>query len=216
VQRIPELRARLLDAATALSDGRPDQAAAAYRAARVLCQAEGLVEQEAGVLVALAGACMTAGAPELGADGYRQAAILAERAGAWPLASQAWLGMGGAFLPQADYAPAVAAYRAAAAAAKRGEAESVALRIEALRMVGTCFLHLDREDDAMLAWKEAVDVGATAAERGATSFEDVGRALAKLLERRGLTTQAVHVRGLLSAHRPPAREDTCAKQPRTT
>jgi tetratricopeptide (TPR) repeat protein len=192
-----QIRLLLLDAAAALGRGRPDQAAEAYRAARALCQAEGLVEQEVGVLVALGGACMSAGAPELGADSYRQAAVLAERAEAWPLACQAWLGVGGAFLPRGDHAPAVAAYRAAAAAAKRGEVESVAVRIEALRMVGTCLLRLDREDEAMLAWKEAVDVGASAAERGATSFEEVGRALAKLLDRRGLASQAAHVRGII-------------------
>jgi hypothetical protein len=201
-----KLRSLLLDAAAELSAGRAAEAVSLYREARAACQAQGLVEQEAAVLIALGGACLASGAPEVGAESYRHAAVIAEGAGAWPLACQAWLGMGGAYLPRAEYAPAAVAYRAAAEAAKRGEV--VPLRIEALRMAGTCLLHLGREDDAMLAWKVAVDVGADvdAAERGASTFEEVGRALAKLLERRGLARQAEHVRALVERPVPKERE----------
>jgi tetratricopeptide (TPR) repeat protein len=201
-----KLRSLLLDAAAELSAGRAPEAVGLYREARALCLAEGLVEQEAAVLIALGGACLASGAPEVGAESYRHAAVIAEGAEAWPLACQAWLGMGGAYLPRAEYAPAAVAFRAAAEAAKR--ADVVPLRIEALRMAGTCLLHLGREDDAMLAWKAAVDVGAEvdAAERGASTFEEVGRALAKLLERRGLARQAEHVRALIERPAPMEQE----------
>jgi tetratricopeptide (TPR) repeat protein len=192
-----KLRVLLLEAAEAQGAGRVERAAALYREARSLCQSEGLVEQEAAVLVALAGTCLVAGAHELAVESYQQAAVLAEGVGAWPLACQAWLGTGGAFLPRAEHAPAAVAFRAAAEAAKR--ADAVSLRIEALRLAGSCLLKVAREDEAMRAWKEAVDIGAEAdvAEREASTFEDVARALVKLLERRGLVRQAQHVRALV-------------------
>ena len=96
-------------------------------------------------------------------------------------------------------APALAAdsYQQAA-----NRSELVPARIEALRMAGICFLELGREDEALLAWKEAVDVGAEAAERGASTFEEVGRSLVKLLNRRGLHEQAQHVLGLVEERLP--------------
>ena len=66
----------------------------------------------------------------------------------------------------------------------------MALRIEALRLTGSCLLHLGRENDAMLAWKEAVEIGAEvdAAERFASNFGEVANALIGLLERRGFAS----------------------------
>jgi hypothetical protein len=78
------------------------------------------------------------------------------------------------------------------------QAEMLPLRIEALRMLGSCLLHLGRDDDAMLTWKEAVDLGAVAdvGAREASTFGEVATALVSLLEDRGLHQQAQHVRGL--------------------
>src|SRR5277367_1559635 len=135
-----KLRASLLGAAEALGAGRPIEAAALYREARTVCQAAGLVEQEAAVLMALGGACVAARVPDLGAESYRQAAVLAEQAEAWPLACQAWLGMGGAYLVREEYAAATVTYRAAAETAKR--AQIAPLQVEALRMASTCLAHL--------------------------------------------------------------------------
>jgi hypothetical protein len=153
-----KLRASLLGAAEALGAGRPVEAATLYREARTVCQAAGLVEQEAAVLMALGGACVTARAPDLGAESYHQAAVLAEQAEAWPLACQAWLGMGGAHLLREEHAAATVAYRAAAQVVKR--ATIVPLHVEALRMASTCLAHLGREDEAILARNEAADVSA--------------------------------------------------------
>jgi hypothetical protein len=192
-----QLRRLLLDAAAALGAGRPVDAVTLYREARTLCQVEALAEQEVAVLMALGGAYLAADVPALGVESYRSAALLAEHLEAWPAACQAWLGVGAAYLPRENYVGATVGFRAAAVAAKR--ADSLPLRIEALRLVGTCLLHLGREDEAMLAWKEAVDVGAEAdaAERSASTFDEVARALVKLLERHGLTRQAQHVQATL-------------------
>jgi tetratricopeptide (TPR) repeat protein len=191
------LRGLLLEAAEAQHEGRTERAATFYERARSVCRTEGLVEQEAMVLVALAGACLAAGAPALATSSYHEAAILAAHAEAWPLACQAWLGMGGALLSRADHEAAVLPYRSAAAAAAR--AQLTPLRLEALRMAGSCLLDVHREDDAILVWKEAIDVAVEDAHRGVTCFKDVGRLLATLLERRGCEEQAAQVRARVGA-----------------
>lgn len=150
------LRALLLAAAESMGTGRAGDAAALYAEARTVCQAEGLVEHEAAVLMALGGACLAAKATELGATSYHQAAILAEQIEAWPLACQAWLGMGGAYLLRNEYAVATVAYRTAAKVARR--TQIVPLHVEALRMAGACLSHLGRDDEATRARNEAVSV----------------------------------------------------------
>jgi hypothetical protein len=202
-QRAPEaeapgakLQALLVGAAEAMGAARPIEAATLYREARALCQAEQLLHQEAAVLMALGGACVAGQAPELAAANFGQAAVMAETLEQWSLACQAWLGAGGAHLAGDDHVASAVAYRAAAVAAEH--AEMLPLRVEALRMLGTCLLRLGRKDDALLTWKEAVDIGTKAdvAERHATTLHDVAQALATLLERQGLDEQARHVRRL--------------------
>jgi len=188
------LGALLVAAADALGAGRPVDAIASYRSARVLCQAEGRAERELTVLMALGAAYLAADVPELGVESYRQAALLSEPLKAWPLASRAWLGVGTAYQRREKHAAATVAFRAAAATAKLGE--SMALRIEAMRLAGICLLHLGREDDAMLALTQAFEIGAEvgASERRTSTFAEVAALLAELLERRGLSERAHHVR----------------------
>ncbi len=66
-------------------------------------------------------------------------------------------------------------------------------------MTGACLLRLGRQDEAILAWKEAVVAGseADACEREASGLGEVAGALVSLLERRGLFEQAQQVRLLL-------------------
>jgi tetratricopeptide (TPR) repeat protein len=195
------LQTILLRAAEATGAGLPFEAAALYREARALCRAEQLALEEAAVLMALGGACMAAQVPALAAESYEDAAHIAEARGEWTLACQAWLGTGGADLSRKHYLLATYAYRAAAAAAQ--QAQIVPLRIEALRMLGSCLLHLGHDGDAMLAWREAVDVGAEVAvvERGVSGLAEVARALVELLRRHGLFGQAEHVRSLVTESR---------------
>jgi YD repeat-containing protein len=69
-----------------------------------------------------------------------------------------------------------------------------------LRMAGTCHGLANKDDEAIFAWKEAVDLGATleAGEREASTFSEVAVSLQKLLTRFGLTARAEHVRSLLA------------------
>lgn len=128
------LHALLLDAAEAQGAGHHDKAARLYREARAVCQAEGLVEPEATVLVALAGAGLAAGALREATRTYREAAKVAERAGAPALACQAWMGVGGALSARGKRASAAVAYRAAAALARRAGIQP--LEKEAVRLLG--------------------------------------------------------------------------------
>jgi len=153
-----DLRARLFNAAEASREGRVVDAADHYAEARRLCQRETLPHEEAMVLLALGGAALSAGQPALAAQSFEAAATLAAQASAWELASQAWLGLGSAHLTHKDDALAAIAYRAAATAARSGAIPPLA--IEALRMAGTCLSRLGRNEEALGAWHEAVEIGA--------------------------------------------------------
>ncbi len=204
------LRTLLLDGATAT--GRRDHEAAAshYREARLLCQREGLPLEEATLLLALGGACLSWGLPELASDAFEQAAAIAQALDAWPLVCQAWLGVGGAQLTAKQYEAAAVAYGSAAEAAKR--AEIAILGVEALRLSGTCYLLCGRQQEAMRAWLQAVELGTEIAveERAASTFPQVAEALATRLGRRGLSAQAAHVRSLLTAAAAPVRDEPFA------
>jgi hypothetical protein len=154
-ERNVKIRGLLLDAATASAKKHHVEAAGLYREARALCSARGLALEEAGVLIALGGACLGAWAPDLASDSYGEAAELAQVEGAWQVVCQAWLGVGGAHLARARYELAAVAYRAAADAAKRGGI--ALLHIEASRLAGTCLVLAGREDDALVVWKKTVD-----------------------------------------------------------
>ena len=80
------------------------------------------------------------------------------------------------------------------------------LRIEALRLGGTCLLYEGSETAALAFWQEALGVGTplNAGERVATTFAEVARALADLLKHLRLyDSAAAHVESLLAAREAP-------------
>jgi tetratricopeptide (TPR) repeat protein len=131
-----KLRMRLVEGAQATSMGQHARAAECYRDARALCAAEGLVLEEALVLMALGGACLVAEAPESALESYRKAADLARAKEARHVECQAWLGVGGACLMLKRHEAAACAYRNAATAAHQGNL--AILQSEALRMADAC------------------------------------------------------------------------------
>jgi hypothetical protein len=175
-----EVRRLLLLAGAKLSAQTPADAVVLFERARALCAAEGLVMEEVATLMGLAGAYVAADAPELAVETYSKAAGLAEVSGAWAMACQAWLGVGGTYLVRQNHGPAAVAYRAAAAAAAKGGV--AVLRIEALRLAGTCLVEAGCEDEAAITWQEALDVGAQLdpAARRASTLGEVQRALTAL------------------------------------
>jgi hypothetical protein len=198
------LKAFLLDGAQQAAAGNAVLAATLYGKARRLCAGEGLVLEEALVLIALGGMCVGQGAVENAVASYRQAAVLAEDKEAWGVICQAWLGAGGAELTSKQYEPAAEAYRAAAVAAQRGEI--AVLVLEARRLEGTCWLLAGEEDEAIAAWQDGLEIGAELRghEREASTLAATVIAFSELLESRGLNEQAAHMRAV--AHSTPAGE----------
>jgi len=193
------LRALLMEGAQKLGRGDHLGAAQAYRGARDLCRAEGLVAEEAMVLVAIASLALATGSPDRAREAYERAASLAEGITLWQVVAQAWMGVGGVFLVAQQYLPAAAAYERAAEAAEKAKVDL--LRIESLRMAGTCHLSVGDEREATRCWRAAVETGQASdpATREAGTFGQTAEALAALLDRRGLTQQAAHVRAMVKA-----------------
>jgi tetratricopeptide (TPR) repeat protein len=187
-----KLGALLLDASTAHRVGGLLEAAKVYREARALGEFDALH----GGLMALGRGYLSAQVLELAIESYREAALLAEDQGAWAPACEAWLWLGGIYLRREKYIAASVGFRMALAAARH--AESVPLRVEALRLWGICLLRLGRQQEAILTWQDAVNIGAAgdAAERDMSTFCEVADALVNLLELRGLDEQARRVRAI--------------------
>lgn len=109
---------------------------------------------------------------------------------------QAHLGAAGVLFARGELAAAAARYELAAS----GGATEV-LRIEALRMAGTCHLELGDRNAAARAWQSAVTdaSGLASAARAQTTWKQAGEALLAQLQRSGQTAQVAHLRALLQA-----------------
>jgi tetratricopeptide (TPR) repeat protein len=204
-----ELAGVLLDAAEHTSQGDPAGAAELYRRALSLCQAESLTTEEACVQMALAGACLAAGEPTAALQSYWKAAELGEKQGAFSIVCHAWLGAAGICLTFKRYQHAAKAYETAAEAARR--AATPLLRIEALRMAGTCHLLRGAEEDALLAWIEAVStgIGMGGPMRRVSTLPQAAEALRELLLEVGLSRQAKDVASYIQTISGERRESVC-------
>ncbi|WP_437841687.1 hypothetical protein [Sorangium sp. So ce1153] len=191
------LRTVLMDAAQHMSRGRHAEAAEAYRSARHICQAHGMLLEEATILVALAGLALAVRAPDQALECYRRAVAIGREKESFQLVAQAWLGTGAVFMMQKEYVRAAQAYEAAGDAARTAGVPT--LRIEALRLAGTCHVLRGARDDAVPVWQKAVAEGAALDPqiRRMTTFREVAGELAAWLERNGLLPQAEHVRSLI-------------------
>ena len=198
-----KLRSLLLKAAEATNMGNMEAAAETFETARSVCAAGGLVLEEAMVLMSLAGAGLAIQRQDLALESYEKATRIAHEQGAKELECSALLGIAGVQLAEQKYGPAMLAYRAAANAARK--ADLTILRIEALRLGGTCLLYEGSETAALAFWQEALGVGTplNAGERVATTFAEVARALADLLKHLRLYDSAAHVESLLAAREAP-------------
>jgi tetratricopeptide (TPR) repeat protein len=187
----------LLDAAEHARQGNTTAAAELYQRALVVCQAEELVIEEAGVRMALAGTFLAAGDGPAALKQYHKAAELGESQGSLSIVCQAHLGAGGVCLTFTRYEPAGKLYELAAEAAERGKIPL--LRIEALRMAGTCHMLRGAKEDALLAWVEAFNAG-IAMDRQArqvSTLEEAAVELRALLADVGLSQHAADVAAYL-------------------
>jgi hypothetical protein len=174
------LRDVLLEAAALVVTSGIEEATGPYERAASICAREGLGEQEAMMRLALGGLYTATERVELAIESYAKAAGLAEAVEAWSLACQSWFGVGGVHVARENYGAAVLAYQAAEVAASK--AELSLLRIEALRLAGTCLLASGSDTAAALAWLAALNIGVALPELGqrASTLSEVVRALSDL------------------------------------
>jgi tetratricopeptide (TPR) repeat protein len=204
-----ELASLLLDAAESTRQGGSTKAMELYRRAIVLCRAEDLMIEEACVRMALAGACLAAGEAPAALESYRKAAELGEKKKAFPITCQAWLGAAGICFTFKRYQHAATAYESAAEAARR--APLPLLRVEALRMAGTCHLLRGSEEDALLAWIGAVSTGVAmnSPERKVSTLAQAAEALSELLNEVGLSKHAADVASYIRSFSAERRGSAC-------
>lgn len=191
------LRAEMLDASQKM--GHQDWLGASqhFRAAQRVCQSEGLVAEEAAVLVGMASLCLAASQRDVAAQSFERAAALATEHALWQVVAQACMGLGALHTMARDHVAAASAYERAAAASEKARVD--ALTLESLRMAGTCHTMAGDERAAMRAWRRAVD-GAEAMDapaRESGTFAQTAESLAALLTRHGMHPQAAHVRSMI-------------------
>lgn len=205
-----ELAHVLLDAADRTRQGDMMGAAERYGRAITLCQAAELTTEEASVRMAHAGACLAAGNAPAALESYSKAAELGERENAFPIVCQARLGAAGVAFAFKRYGHAAMAYEAAAEAARR--AELPLLRIEALRMAGTCHVLEGAEENALITWIEAINTGiaTTLPIRTASTLAQAAESLRGLLAEVGLVQHAADVASSMQALLGERRESVCS------
>jgi len=196
-ETMAELRSLFLEGARASAKKDFQKAGQFYRRARDISHDHGLSGQEVAATFALGGASLSGGNRPLAQAMYGQAALLGAQSQLWTIACQAKLGEAGVGWMEKDYGRAARAYSEAALLAERGNI--VPLLIEALRMEGLCHQQRGAETDAIIAWRKAIDSGTSADEptRQASTFAEVLKTLADLLDAHGLRPQADHLRTLL-------------------
>jgi hypothetical protein len=193
------LRGMLMGGAVALQRNDLATAATKFGEARALCHTHAMPAEEASTLIALASLALAAGARDRAVQAYQEAIAVSRDAKLHPVTCQAWMGLGGTFLAAGRHGDAGAAYARAADAAKEGNVPL--LRVEGLRLAGSCALMMGDERGALAAWQTAVDEGAAepAETRAAGTLAQTGESLAALLTRHGLHAQAAHVRTISGA-----------------
>ena len=142
------LRALLLDAGKAMSDGQLKTAVRKFRAARMLCHLSGLAQEEAATSLALGSAALAAQDTQAALAAYQVAKRIALAEGVPVMAAQAELGVAGVHWFAHDYRNARASYTEVT----RLSESMPALRNEAMRMEAEC---LALEKNSLKAIQEA-------------------------------------------------------------
>jgi tetratricopeptide (TPR) repeat protein len=184
------LRTLILRAAQALKAGRGPDAIRMQREARDLCDTMGLSRESVLMELVLGTYLVQLGQRPLAMETYQKAAARAEGGGMLKEAAQAQLALAALWL--VDKRPDVAsvAYGQAAELARRGDEPILA--IEAYRLCGH---HCADRNVKILTWRRALAVAGELdpPEAKASSAAEVARALADVLRRAGLHSQAAQM-----------------------
>jgi tetratricopeptide (TPR) repeat protein len=188
------LRTWMAKAATASAERKTQDAIRALHEARAICKGNELTTHEAIVLMAIGNSFLAGNETDQALAHYEEAIAIAARAPAPAVVMQARLGMASTLFHAENYHRAAEIYGHAAEDALAAESEI--MRIEALRMAGTCHNLQGRTNDAVRCWSQALGVGRNISppEINASTISQVGHDLVKLCERQGLIEQAKSIK----------------------
>ena len=193
------LRKLMADSAVASAENRSVDSVRALREARLLCKRQGLHIEEAVVLLAIGNNFLAAQKDRHALSRYRRAELVAAAASAPAVITQARMAAAATLFRMGKYEPAAKTYEQAAEAAQASQSEL--LRLETLRMAGTCHNLNGQPREAVRCWNEALGTGEkmSATELSHSTFEQVGQAFVDLCRKHGLHEQARSVHEQIQA-----------------
>ena len=193
------LRKLMADSAVASAENRSVDSVRALREARMLCKRRGLHTEEAVLLLAIGNNFLAAQKDRHALSRYRRAELVAAAASASAVVTQALMAAGATLFRMSKYEPAARTYQQAAEAAQVSQSEL--LRLEALRMAGTCHNLNGQPREAVRCWNEALGTGErmSATELSHSTFEQVEQAFVDLCRKHGLHEQARSVHEQIQA-----------------
>jgi hypothetical protein len=185
-----EVRRLVYAGAHALQSGRGEEALRFQQAAATHCYDAGLEREGCLMELTLAAYLVQLELRHEAREVYTRAGARAERIDP-ALAARAYLGLGAAWLLDRNTQDAANAYARAADLAEAAGEPLVTL--EALRLAGQVALDAGASDAAIATWRRAVALaeGVPATQVAVSSAPTIARALAALLDRRGLHDSAV-------------------------
>jgi tetratricopeptide (TPR) repeat protein len=198
------LRTCMAKAATASADHKVEESIEALHEGRVVCHRNGLLTHEAILVMAMANTLLAAQKDADALAHYDEAIGVATRAATPIVVMQARMGAASVLFRAQNYDRAAESYEQASEDAVA--AESDVMRIEALRMAGTCHNLQGRPDAAAACWNRALSSGAniSLAEIDASTIDQIGSQFAAMCEKNGLTEQAKSVKQQIEAIRHQA------------
>jgi len=198
------LRTCMAKAATASADHKVEESLEALREGRVVCRRNGLLTHEAILAMAMANSLLAAQRDTDALEHYDEAIAVATRAETPVVVMQARMGAASVLFRAQNYDRAAESYQQASEDAVA--AGSDIMRIEALRMAGTCHNLQGRPDAAAACWNRALSSGANipSAEIEASTIDQIGSQFVAMCEKNGLTEQAKSVKQQIEAIRQQA------------
>lgn len=190
------VRRHLLAAAAAAEERDLPAAREAYRAAVRALEARDRLAEAAVVHIALGGLAFALHDGPAALSHFEHAVAHGTATRQPAVLSQAHLGAAGVLFSGREFAAAAARYQLSA-----DSGASAILRIEALRMAGTCHWTIGEQDLAARAWHAAVTEagGLPPTARSQTNWKQAGESLLVHLQRRGLRAEADRLHALLHA-----------------
>jgi tetratricopeptide (TPR) repeat protein len=188
------LRTCMAKAAIASAEGKVEASLEALRDGRTICQRNGLLTHDAILLMAMANTLIAAQRHTQALEYYDEAIAVATRAAAPVVVMQARMGTASVLFRVQNYERAAASYQQAADDATAAESEI--MRIEALRMAGTCHNLRGRPDAAAACWNQALGAGTKISLRefDASTIDQIGNEFVAMCEKNGLAEQAKSIK----------------------